>query len=363
MSFRSRMLLLMGLSLLPSGFITYVLYRILQEYYHRHAFQGDSLARLRLFMNTFGDLNFFLLIFVPLAVLFFFLFTKPYVAYFSKISSGIHHLANGDFQNRVHISSNDEFEHIAKELNMASAMLKEAVERGDFAENSKNQLILNLAHDLRTPLTSVLGYLDLLVKDDTLTEEQASQYTMIALSKARRLEKLINELFEVANMSIGKLNVDKKRLRLNQLLMQLNEELYPLFEQNHLESRLHLQTDLEIFGDGDLLARMFENLLNNAIRHGKDGVFIEINGYMDGDAAVVEVINFGEPIPAGDLPFIFEMFYSGDQARSRSGGGTGLGLFIAKNIAEQHGGTVSAASDPRRTVFKVRLPSHLPSDL
>ena len=107
-------------------------------------------------MNNIGDINFFLIVFIPLSILFFFFLTKPYATYFNEISTGIHRLANGDFQSRIHISSNDEFKDIAKDINMASEKLQQAVERGDFAESSKDQLVLNLAHDLRTPLTSVI---------------------------------------------------------------------------------------------------------------------------------------------------------------------------------------------------------------
>lgn len=355
-SFRAKMLLLFGISMLLSGLITYILYKGLQFYYHTMVFMGDPLARVRKLVATIGDVNAFLCIFVPLSILFFFLLTKPYSNYFKEISKGIHQLANGDFTTHVVISTNDEFKVIAEDLNQASSKLQEAVKRGDFAESSKDQLVVNLAHDLRTPLTSVLGYLDLMLRDENLTKAQVRHYTTIALTKSQRLEKLIDELFEITRMNYGMLTLEKTPLDMSELLEQLKEELYPLFEKNHLIARSDNQSPLPILGDGDLLARVFENLLVNAIRYGTDGQYVDLHGFVDSQDVVVQVVNYGNQIPAKEIPHLFDMFYSGDQARTFQDGGTGLGLFIAKNIIEQHGGTITVKSSVIRTQFEVRLP-------
>ncbi|KQY86697.1 histidine kinase [Paenibacillus sp. Root52] len=355
-SFRTTMILLLGLSMLASGAITYGVYKLMQ-YFYSGVRAEDQLAEYRHFMKSIGDIYFFLLLFIPLAILFFFWFTKPYVTYFKDISVGIRHLANGDFQHRVQISSKDELGTIAEDINLASLKLKEAVERGDFAENSKDQLVVNLAHDLRTPLTSVLGYLDLLVKDDQLTEEQVRHFTSIAYTKSQRLEKLIDDLFEITRMNYGMLPLEKKRLDISELLRQLSEELYPVFEKNHLVTRLNVDPELIISGDGELLARVFENLLINAARHGKDGLYVDINGRNEAGQVIVQVMNYGGHIDVEDLPHIFDMYYTGDRSRTPQEGGTGLGLFIAKNIVEQHDGAISAQSDVVRTVFEIRLPA------
>ncbi|NOU94698.1 vancomycin resistance histidine kinase VanS [Paenibacillus sp. LMG 31456] len=354
-SFRSKMIVLLGLSMLLSGIITFALYKVLQLYYEGVRAE-DSLAKFRHIIYNFGDLNFFLIIFIPLAILFFFFLTKPYATYFNEISTGIHRLANGDFKSRVQILSNDEFQDIAEDINVASEKLQKAVERGDFAESSKDQLVLNLAHDLRTPLTSVLGYLDFILQDDQLTTEQIKHYTTIAFTKSRRLEKLIDELFEITRMNYGMLTIEKKQIDLSELLIQINEELYPVFEKNQLITRLTITPHLDIWGDGELLARVFENLLTNATRYGKDGQFVDINCQLDAGYAVVQVVNYGDSIPQEELPHLFDMFYTGDRARTHQGGSTGLGLFIAKNIVEQHSGIISVQSSLIRTLFEVRLP-------
>ncbi len=288
--------MLFGLSMFFSGAITFLVYKALTLYYHTTKFE-DPLTKIRFFIRDVGDINFFLLIFIPLSILFFFLLTKRYVAYFHEISNGINLLANGEFNNRVVIPSNDEFEDIARDINLANEKLQQALERGDFAENSKQQLVLNLAHDLRTPLTSVLGYLDFILQDDHLTVEQMKHYAGIAFTKSQRLEKLIDELFEIARMNYGKLSIEKNPIDLSELLIQLNEELFPVFEKNNLTTRLNVIPHLIIQGDGEVLARVFENLLTNAIRYGSDGRYIDISCDVDDDHAVIKVVTYGDCIP------------------------------------------------------------------
>ncbi|MFP3414532.1 HAMP domain-containing sensor histidine kinase [Bacillus sp. SIMBA_074] len=355
-SFRSKMIMLFALSMILAGGVTYLIYEGLRLYYKLVVRYEDPLAQFRSMVRQIGDINFFLIVFIPLSIMFFFFLTRPYLKYFDEISNGIHHLANGDFSNQVRVSSNDEFGYIAREINVASEKLKEAVERGDFAESSKDQLIVNLAHDLRTPLTSVLGYLDLILKDENLTKEQIKHFSTIAFTKSERLEILIDELFEITRMNYGMLQIEKRPIDISELLIQLDEELYPLLEKKGLEARLNMDSHLPINGDGKLLARVFENLLTNAIRYGYDGKFVDVNGYIDHEEVVVQIINYGDSIPEEDLPYLFDMFYTGDKARSEQQGGTGLGLFIAKNIIEQHDGTISAESNVIRTIFEVRLP-------
>ncbi len=355
-SFRSKMVMLFALSMILAGGVTYIIYEGLRIYYKLVVRFEDPLAQFRSMIRQIGDVNFFLIIFIPLSIMFFFFLTRPYVKYFDEISNGIHHLANGDFTNEVHVSSNDEFGYIAREINVASEKLKEAVERGDFAESSKDQLIVNLAHDLRTPLTSVLGYLDLILKDENLTKEQIKHFSTIAFTKSERLESLIDELFEITRMNYGMLQLDKRPIDISELLIQLEEELYPLLEKKGLEARLNMDSYLPISGDGKLLARVFENLLTNAIRYGYDGKFVDVNAYIESEEVVVQIINYGDSIPEEDLPYLFDMFYTGDKARSEQQGSTGLGLFIAKNIVEQHDGKISAESNVIRTIFEVRLP-------
>lgn len=350
------MIQLFGLSMLLSACTTFLIYLGLQRYYHT-LYREDPMFEVRQIMRQIGDINVFLILFIPLSFIYFYLLSRRYVGYFREISRGIKQLAGGDFAGTVTIPSNDEFGDIARDINLAGQQLREALERGDFAENSKEQLVLNLAHDLRTPLTSVIGYLDFILQGKDLTAEQMKHYLTIAYTKSQRLERLIDELFEITRMNYGKLNINRQTLDLTELLTQLVEELVPLFEKNGLTARLELDSKLMAFGDGELLARVFENILSNAVRYGSDGEFVDIAGRLEGAEIIITVTNYGNTIPEAELAQVFEMFFTGDRARTHKEGSTGLGLFIAKNIVEQHGGSISVQSDVIRTEFAVRLPT------
>ncbi len=360
-SFRFNMVALFGLSMLLAAAVTFGIYKAAQMYYYTTKLEDPS-TQVRILIRQIGDINFFLIFFVPLAIWFFFLLTKRYARYFRDISDGINQLASGNFDARLDIPSNDEFGDIARDINLAGEKLRQALERGDFAENSKEQLVLNLAHDLRTPLTSVIGYLDFILKNDQLPSEQVKHYTTIAYTKSQRLERLIDELFEVTRMNYGKLKIDRNPIDLSELLLQLNEELYPMLENHHLTSRLHVTPAVTVRGDGELLARVFENLLSNAARYGREGEYIDIHCLPEGGDAVIRIVNYGDSISPVDLPHIFDMFYTSDKARTYHEGSTGLGLFIAKNIVEQHQGVISAESSVVRTIFEVRLPREVPPE-
>lgn len=344
--------------MLFSGAITFLIYKLAQQYYHTLKYE-DPTRVVRQFIKQIGDVNFFLIFFIPLSIYFFFLLTKQYAQYFRDISGGINQLASGNFETRIVIPSSDEFGDIARDINLAGEKLREAMERGDFAENSKEQLVLNLAHDLRTPLTSVIGYLDFILKNDSLPPEQARHYTSIAYTKAQRLERLIDKLFEVTRMNYGKMPVDREHVDLSELLLQLNEELYPMFENQGLTSRLHVAAGLTVRGDSELLARVFENLLSNAAHYGSEGEYVDIYAELAEEDVRIRIVNYGDSISPEDLPHIFDMFYTSDKARTYHEGSTGLGLFIAKNIVEQHQGAITAESSVISTVFEVRLPREI----
>ncbi|MFS0723090.1 ATP-binding protein [Paenibacillus sp. 1P07SE] len=358
-SFRFNMLLLFCCSLLCAAVITFAIYKAAQLYYYTTDI-SDATTRIRWFIREVGDVNFFLLFFVPLSIVFFLMLTKRYARYFQEISGGINQLASGNFDAKINVPSSDEFGDIARDINLAGEKLRSALQRGDFAESSKEQLVLNLAHDLRTPLTSVIGYLDFILKNEELEPSQAKHFTSIAYTKSLRLERLIDELFEVTRMNYGKLQIDRKLVDVAELLLQLNEELYPLFEKMHLTARLDVHPGAYAWGDGELLARVFENLLSNAAQYGREGQFIDIRCIAEEDQVVVGIVNYGNRILPEDLPQIFDMFFTGDKARTYHEDSTGLGLFIAKNIVEQHEGTITATSDEIKTEFVVRLPRGTP---
>ncbi|WCF09885.1 HAMP domain-containing histidine kinase [Paenibacillus thiaminolyticus] len=355
-SFRFKMVLFLGLSMLISGVLSFMLYKILQLYYLSVKFEYPRLTRMRYFMREIGDFNCFLLVFIPLSLLLFFLLTRRYTAYFRVISNGIKQLAKGDFNSRIEIPSKDELGDLARDVNLASAKLEQALERGDFAENSKEQAILNLINDLRTPLTSAMSHLDLILQDEQMSGAQMRHHAGNAMTKSQRLDKLIDELDEIMRLTYGKVIIDEKTVDLSELLIRSNEQLSLLFQKNRLKMRMNVTPHVMVQGDGELLARVFENVLTNAARYGKKGVFIDIHCGIDASDAVVQVVTYGDGIPPEELPHIFDISYNRDKAQPDSEEDTGLGLYIAKNIVTQHQGAIAAQSNVIRTLIEVRLP-------
>lgn len=216
----------------------------------------------------------------------------------------------------MNIQSNDEFESVATDINTAKKQLKMAIEKGEFQESSKDYLVGNLAHDLRTPLTSLIGYLEIVMQDESLTEQQKQHFLKIVHTKSQRLERLIDELFEMTKLNYGKAPLRKETIDLTELLQQLTEEMYPIFQAEHVEIRSNLPAPLMITGDGSLLARLFENLLSNAAKYGAEGLYIDVEGIaVDEEVVEIRVINYGNRIIPEDLPHVFDMFYTGDKAR------------------------------------------------
>ena len=224
------------------------------------------------------------------------------------------------------------------------------------AEQRRQDLVAFLAHDLKTPLTSVLGYLNLLRDDPGLTAEQRAKYTGIALDKANRLGELIGEFFDITRMDFAALGERGELIQLSLLLEQLSDEFYPAFAEKDLTCRCDIAPRLTVRGNADKLARVFDNVLRNAVSYSAPGGEVEIWAAEHEGWAEIAIRNQGLEIPEQELTNIFQKFYRLDQARSTRTGGAGLGLAIAREIVERHGGTIRAESDGRRTSFVIRLP-------
>lgn len=212
------------------------------------------------------------------------------------------------------------------------------------AEQRKNDLVVYLAHDLKTPLTSVIGYLTLLRDEPQLSPELRSRYTGIALEKAERLEDLINEFFDITRFSLTHLELEKQPTDLTRMLEQVASEFAPQFAEKDLRCELELPPRLAYDCDPDKLARVFDNLLRNAFHYSFPGSTVRITGQQEADTVVLTFTNEGRTIPAEKLERIFDQFFRLDSSRATRTGGAGLGLAIAKEILALHGGTIRAAS-------------------
>ncbi|MCQ4637921.1 HAMP domain-containing histidine kinase [Anaerovorax odorimutans] len=218
----------------------------------------------------------------------------------------------------------------------------------------KSDLITYLAHDMRTPLASIIGYLSLLDEVPEMPEEQKAKYVGITLDKAYRLEQLIEEFFDVTRFNLQTIVLNRQKLDLRLLLQQMADEFYPLVEPAGKSITVDTPDTLIYDGDGDKLARVFNNIIKNAVTYSYENTVIRITARQE-DKLIIEVASHGDSIPKHQQEQIFEKFFRLDSSRSSQTGGAGLGLAIAKEIVDAHGGEISVRSDEKETVFTVKL--------
>ena len=322
------------------------------------------LSESNIFYRIFGvgiKVQLIIILFILALVVFllvFFALTHQVTGYITTILQGACKMADGDFSHRIDVRYQDEFSCIADSINRMADAVETMKKKEEKAEETKNELITNVAHDLRTPLTSIIGYIDIVNNMPDLTEAQRSEYLKITWEKARKLEKLINELFSFTKISYGGMPMHMEKIDLIKLLEQEVDELYPTFKDNELECVLETDTDsCMVMADGEQLVRVFDNLLGNAVKYGRYGKMIRVRTVAEQSQIRIQVVNYGSVIPAENLPFLFEKFYKVDTSRQPSSEGTGLGLAIAKSIVESHGGSISVKSSFDGTVFEVILPT------
>ena len=265
----------------------------------------------------------------------FFALQERSMRYISRISSAIQNISEGDLNTAIEVRGDDEFTAMAVNLNKMVGDIRNLMDKEREAERTKNELITNVAHDLRTPLTSIIGYLELLSGKVEIPAEMQKKYIDIAYAKSKRLEKLIEDLFGFTKMNYGKVAMHVSKVDIVKLLSQLLEEFYPSFKDKNLSYELQ------------------SNVPGKVIT--ADGKRVLVQIHAEEEVVTVSVTNYGYVIPADELPLLFNKFYRVEQSRSTNTGGTGLGLAIAKNIVDMHGGTIQVTSDLNGTVFTVRL--------
>lgn len=222
----------------------------------------------------------------------------------------------------------------------------------------KDDLVAYLAHDLKTPLTSVIGYLELLEEAPDMPPEQRAKYTGIALEKACRLEALISDFFEITRYNIHEILIEWEKIDLNYMLLQMKEEFYPVLAVNQNELILDIEGEITVTADREKLGRVLGNILKNAVAYSYPSTAINISAKQNAMETEIKISNRGKTIPEQKLNHIFEKFFRLDSARSTNSGGAGLGLAIAREIVQAHGGTIEADSEKEITTFTIRIPKH-----
>ncbi len=271
-----------------------------------------------------------------------------------EISELIHDYMLADRTDVLHISK--DYMEIENELLQIKAQIGGKEQKLRDEAQRKNDLITYLAHDLKTPLTSVIGYLSLLDEAYDMPDDQRRKYVKITLTKAERLEKLTQEFFEITRYNLSSIILEKERFDLYYLFVQLIDEFYPMLEPQGKKVVLHADENLTYYGDPEKLARVFNNILRNAAAYSYENTEIHILTQIQDNALVLSFRNEGRQIPANKLESIFDKFFRLDDARTSNNGGAGLGLAIAKEIVTLHGGTITASSDEKFTTFTVTLP-------
>lgn len=273
------------------------------------------------------------------------------------IIAELHYIAQGHLDHRIPFRLKGNQQHVITSVN---ALVDSAVRSMDDErkiEKSKDELITNVSHDLRTPLTSIIGYLGLIEDKQYRSEEDILKYTHTAYEKAKQMKTLVDDLFEYTKVQQHGAPVNIMKLDLNQLIEQLTASFELEAQHRGIEiTSSVIPSPLMIEADPEKLGRVFNNLVSNAFKYGNGASYIRIDARQENDMVVVKVANDGTPIPEESLDHLFERFYRAEASRSRATGGTGLGLAIVKSIVDLHHGSVKVTSNEDETAFIVTLP-------
>lgn len=310
---------------------------------------------IRLYWRILGNnKTFFMMIgFLALFALFFYIALSKMITYLEDVEKEIGKLVSRSTK-PIHLIT--ELEPIETKLNNIKYTLERQEREVQESEQRKNDLVVFLAHDLKTPLTSIVAYLSMLQSHPELSEAERSKYTGISLEKAIRLGKLIEEFFEITKFNAQDIVLEKTELNLSRMLEQIADEMYGVFQEKRLECQVEAAEDVIVPADPDKLARVFDNLMRNAVAYCDRETTIHIQVSQDKDNAKIVFINEGPKIANDKLQHIFEKFFRADNSRSSETGGAGLGLAIAREIVELHGGQIQAQSDDHESRFIVSLP-------
>lgn len=311
---------------------------------------------IKLFNDIYGgNIIFVLLLFTLWGIGIFILLRRllrKVFSYINAVCEASNQMLDKDVE---YIELPPELEELGRQMNHMKRESEKNERMAEENEQRKNDLIVYLAHDIKTPLTSMIGYLSLLDEIDDMPENQRKKYTAVALEKSYKLEDLINELFDITRFNSEKIILEKEEINLVMMMEQIIEDFYPVLKENNKDIEFISEDKIILSGDSDKLARVFGNLIKNAVYYSTDSK-IEIRINRAGNNACIQVSNRGRKIPEEKLKRIFEKFYRVDSARTTKTGGSGLGLAIAKEIVELHGGTIRVVSDEKYTRFYVELP-------
>jgi len=352
-SLTNRIIATMVLKIILYTFFLIVLYFILERIASGKVWYGNELfySLLSLFyryMSLFFIGSWFLGCFIII-----YLTLKKALSYVDKIVIASNELIDGERNKRIELP--EELSLVENRLNQIKSEAILNLDKAKLSEERKNDLIVYLAHDIKTPLTSIIGYLSILNEANDMPKKQRLKYLDIVLEKSYKLENLINELFEITRFNSEKLILEKEIINLRLMFEQIKEEFYPLYSEHNKDIEIDISNDILLKADSEKMARVFNNLIKNAINYSNKDTIIKVKAQIN-EQLIITIKNEGKEISKESLNMIFEKFYRSDEARNTKTGGSGLGLAIAKEIVLLHEGKIEAQSIQGITTFTIFLP-------
>lgn len=335
---------------------TFMLFKFLKSAYNVDYNSSGEWANNNLKLTAYIILVSFV-IFVIITTVFFYIFTRKIIYNINYINENINEISKGNFKTHIKVNTKDEIGQIANNINIMSRKLEELIEKDRESERMKNEMISNISHDIRTPLTSVIGYVEAIKKIDYKDKEASDNCMEIILKKCDELKNLVNDLLEYTSINFKGINIKKEKLSITDVLEQIMIGFIPTLEKANMSFNIKAP-DEKIFinGDVNLIVRLFENIINNNIFYGSEGKKLDIEISKLNSMVSVTIKNYGKKIPKEDIPYIFERFFRSEKSRNSNTGGKGMGLAIAKSIAEVHKGDIKVISSDVETVFQILLP-------
>lgn len=298
-----------------------------------------------------------LLVLIDIGVLWWRLLRRYHLYQLDHIIGELHYIAQGHLEHRIPFRVNGNQQHVITSVNALVDTITQAMQEERASEKSKDELITNVSHDLRTPLTSIIGYLGLIEDHQYQSEEDIVKYSHIAYDKAKQMKNLVEDLFEYTKVQQHGAPVNLMTVDLGQLLEQVGASFELEADKKGIAINVSCEpTPLSITADPEKLGRLFSNLVANALKYGHGASYIHLTAKQLGEKVVITVADDGEKIPAESVKHLFERFYRVESSRNKATGGTGLGLAIVQSIVELHHGSVTVRSDDQETAFVVTLP-------
>ena len=298
-----------------------------------------------------------LLVLIDIGVLWWRLLRRYHLYQLDHIIGELHYIAQGHLEHRIPFRVNGNQQHVITSVNALVDTITQAMQEERASEKSKDELITNVSHDLRTPLTSIIGYLGLIEDHQYQSEEDIVKYSHIAYDKAKQMKNLVEDLFEYTKVQQHGAPVNLMTVDLGQLLEQVGASFELEADKKGMAINVTCEpSPLSITADPEKLGRLFSNLVANALKYGYGASYIHLTAKQLGEKVVITVADDGEKIPAESVKHLFDRFYRVESSRNKATGGTGLGLAIVQSIVELHHGSVTARSDDQETAFVVTLP-------